>query len=148
MDVHQWNTLDRYRFINETRLSQHPFVTEYRDALEIKEELPGVMKLRGHVFCQNEVVLFVRKEFDLRYSGGIPRIRGRIYSYVGWVPGRHLLLKYHNLHADPEEYHHRIYDPNTGREIAYEVLQRYQFPVFSEALDELQILSAGLPPHP
>ena len=90
----------------------------------------------------------MQKDFDVRYSGGIERIRGRRYAYVGWVPGRHLLLKYHNLHADPEEYHHRIYDPNTGREIAYEVLQRYQFPVFSEVLDELQILSAGLPPHP
>ena len=123
-------------------------MTEYREVLPIEEVEPGVLAMHGTVHCQQEVALEVRKEFDLRYSGGIPRIRGRIYACIGWVPGRHLLLKYHNLHADPDEYHHRIYDPNTGREVAYEVLQRFQFPVFSEVLDELQILAARISPHP
>ena len=53
-------------------------------------------------------------------------------------------MKYHNLHRDRDEYHHRIYDPTTGEEIAHEVLKRYQFPLFTEVLDELQILSADL----
>ena len=55
-----------------------------------------------------------------------------------------MLLKYHNLHQDPNEYHHRIYDPATGIEVFHEVLQRYQFPTFTEVLDELQIIAEGL----
>ena len=54
------------------------------------------------------------------------------------------MLKYHNLHKDKDEYHHRIYDPETGIEIVHEVLERYQFPVFSEVLDELEYLSRSL----
>ena len=61
--------------------------------------------------------------------------------YVAWLPGEHLLLKYHNLHLDRDEYHHRIYDPLTGEEVFHETLERYQFPVMTEVLDELQILT-------
>ena len=56
----------------------------------------------------------------------------------------YLLLKYHNLHKDRDEYHHRIYDPTTGEEVLHEVLERYQFPVFSEVMDELEYLSRDL----
>lgn len=54
------------------------------------------------------------------------------------------MLKYHNLHNDPNEYHHRVYDPLDGREIGHEVLEREQFPVFSEVLDEAEYLTSGL----
>ena len=100
--------------------------------------------MSGRVDCLKDVVLEVQKEFDLRYSGNIIRVRCYSYSYVAWMPGQHLLMKYHNLHRDRDEYHHRIYDPTTGEEIAHEVLKRYQFPLFTEVLDELQILSADL----
>ena len=63
---------------------------------------------------------------------------------MAWLPGEHLLLKYHNLHRDRDEYHHRIYDPRTGEEVFHETLERYQFPVMTEVLDELQTLTADL----
>ena len=87
----------------------------------------------------------VTKEFDIRYdTQSRMYIRCRSYNYVGYVPGRHLLLKYHNLHADSDAYIHRVYDPTTGRDALYETLQRYQFPTFPEVLDELERLAQTL----
>ncbi len=100
--------------------------------------------MEGRVHCRKGVVLEVGKEFDIRYSGNILRVRCYSYSYIGWLLGQHLLLKYHNLHHDPDEYHHRIYDPATGNELHHEVLKRHQFPIFTEVLDELQILTQDL----
>ena len=87
----------------------------------------------------------VTKKFDIRYDGrGRMYVRCYSYNYVGYVPGRHLILKYHNLHANPNDYVHRVYDPATGKQILYETLHRYQFPTFSEVLDELEYLAEGL----
>ena len=47
-------------------------------------------------------------------------------------------------HKDRDEFHHRIYDPETGEEICHETLERYQFPVCSEVLDELEYLNRTL----
>ena len=81
-------------------------------------------------------------EYD---DGHIPhRVRCYRFAYIGWQVGGNLLLKYHNLHADLGEYHHRVYDPATGKEIMYERLQRYQFPTFPEVLDELEYLAQRL----
>ena len=102
------------------------------------------LSLIGTVQCQKNVLLAVEKWFDTRYSGPILRIKCRTYVYVAWLPGEHLLLKYHNLHRDRDEYHHRIYDPHTGEEVFHEILERYQFPVMTEVLDELQALTADL----
>lgn len=88
------------------------------------------------------MILQVTKKLDIRYDGRRRMyVRCQSYNYVGFVPGRHLLLKYHNLHADPNEYIHRVYDPTTGEEMLYETLHRYQFPTFSEVLDELEYLA-------
>ena len=89
-------------------------------------------------------MLEVEKWFETRYFGHTLRVRCRGYAYIGWLAGAHLLLKYHNLHADSDEYHHRVYDPATGAEIFHEVLQRYQFPTFPEVLDELEYLAREL----
>lgn len=85
-------------------------------------------------------MLEVDKKLNTRYAGNILRVRCYSYRYVDYVPGKYLLLKYHNLHRDSDEYHHRIYDLDTGEEIVHEILKRYRFPLFSEALDELQAL--------
>ncbi len=98
----------------------------------------------GFVHCSNNVMLEVEKWFQTRYFGSTMRVRCHTYTYIGWRPSEHLLLKYHNLHRDPDEYHHRVYDPDGGEEILHEVLQRYQFPTFPEVLDELKVLSKGL----
>ena len=92
----------------------------------------------GFVRCSNNVMLEVEKWLQTRYFGNTMRVRCHTYTYIGWRPSEHLLLKYHNLHPDPDEYHHRVYDPDSGEEILHEVLQRYQFPTFPEVLDELK----------
>ena len=144
-DPHDWNSWDHYLTIHENRLDEHPFVESFRDTLIFNEsEDEGHIYLGGRVHCLKNVVLEVQKEFDIRYSGNILRVRCYSYSYVAWLPGEHLLLKYHNLHRDKDEYHHRIYDPATGAELAHEVLKRYQFPLFTEVLDELQALTTNL----
>ena len=89
-------------------------------------------------------MLEVEKWFETRYFGNTLRVRCHIYTYIGWLPGEHLLLKYHNLHADPDDYIHRVYRPDTGQQILYERLERYQFPTFAEVLDELEYLAQSL----
>lgn len=141
-DPHDWNTWDHYLTIHESRLSQHPFVVS--DTLAFTNEGEGVILLRGAVQCQKNVLLDVGKWFETRFSGNNLRIRCHTYVYIGWLRGEHLLLKYHNIHRDRDEYHHRIYDPATGVEVFHEVLERYQFPLFTEVLDELQTLTQDL----
>jgi len=48
------------------------------------------------------------------------------------------------MHVDAREYHHRVFDPNTGEQIFYETLTRFQFPTFSEVLDEVELLTREL----
>ncbi len=98
----------------------------------------------GFVQCCKNVMLEVEKWFETRYFGNTLRVRCQTYMYIGWLLGEYLLLKYHNLHRDPDEYHHRVYDSTTGDELLHEILQRYQFPTFTEVLDELQIIAEGL----
>ena len=143
-DPHDWNSWDHYQTIHENRLSEHPFVVSFLDTLAFTDASEGAISLRGYVHCQKDVLLRVRKEFESRYFGQTLRVRCYTYAYIAWLPGEHLLLKYHNIHEDGDEYHHRIYDPDTGIELHHEVLERYQFPVFTEVLDELEALTQDL----
>ena len=137
-DPHDWNSWDHYQSIHERRLSTHPFVVS--DTLTFSNEGEGIILQCGLVQCYENVMLEVEKWFETRHYGNTLRVRCQTYTYIGWLPGEHLLLKYHNLHQDPDEYHHRVYDPVTGVEVFHEVLQRYQFPTFTEVLDELQVI--------
>lgn len=143
-DPHDWNSWDHYQTIHESRLSEHPFVVSFQDTLAFTTSSEGIISLRGYVHCDKGVMLRVRKVFESRYFGRTLRVRGHTYAYVAWLPGEHPLLKYHNLHRGDDAYHHRIYDPVTGKELFYEPLERYQFPIFTEVLDELEILTRDL----
>ena len=101
--------------------------------------------MSGRVFCYRNAVLEVENLYHTRRVGGGGIIQVRCYSflYVGWIAGGNLALKYHNHHADPDEYVHRVYDPVTGGDVLYEVLLREQFPVFAEVLDELEVVRGG-----
>ena len=101
--------------------------------------------MSGRVFCYLNAVLEVENLYHTRRVGGVGIIQVRCYSflYVGWIAGGNLALKYHNHHADPYEYVHRVYDPVTGGDMLYEVLRREQFPVFAEVLDELEVVRGG-----
>ena len=89
------------------------------------------------------VDLEVENEFETRRVGGVLQVRGVTYRYIAWLPGEHLILKHHNLHDDPAEFHHRVYDPVTGKETGYERLTRRQFPTFAEVLDEIGVIMQG-----
>ena len=143
-DPHDWNSWDHYQTIHESRLSEHPFVVSFRDTLIFTNEGTDVISLKGVVHCPKDVMLEVEKWFEARYFGHTLRVRCYSYRYIAWLPGEHLLLKYHNIHEDGDEYHHRIYDPATGIELHHEVLKRYQFPIFTEVLDELEVLTQDL----
>ncbi len=143
-DRHGWNSWDHYRTIHEIRLSEHPFVVSFQDTLVFSNEGKGDISLIGRVYCHKDAILEVEKWFDTSYFGNTLRVKCYSYRYIAWLPGEHLLLKYHNIHEDEDEYHHRIYDPATGEEVYHEVLERYQFPLFTEVLDELQAMTQDL----
>ena len=71
-------------------------------------------------------------------------MRGFSYRYAAWVENLGPVLRYHNLHEDPNEYHHRVLDPYTEDTIFHETLHRHQFPTFSEVLDELELITRSL----
>ena len=141
-DPHDWNSWDHYRSIHELRLTQHPFVVS--DTLVFRQEGEGIIQQSGSVQCHKKVILEVEKWFEARRFGQTLRVRCYSYAYIAWIAGQHLLLKYHNLHKDHDEYHHRLYDPTTGTEVFHETLQRWQFPTFPEVLDELEFLTQDL----
>ena len=95
-------------------------------------------------YCHRNVIVEVEKLLETRYAGNILQVRGIRYLYVAWVRGGHLVLKYHNWHQDQSVYVHRAFDSRTGDELLYEELSRFQFPVFSEVLDEAELLPRAL----
>ena len=126
-------------------MEQNPFVVRHWDTISFHfDDAAGDLMMRGMVHCQKDVVLRVDKwfEFDAGYSP--LRVRCFRFAYIGWQTGGNSLLKYHNLHADPNDYIHRVYHPDTGKQILYERLERYQFPTFPEVLDELEYLAQSL----
>jgi hypothetical protein len=56
----------------------------------------------------------------------------------------HPVLRYQNVHRNDDDYHHRVFNPLTGEEVFYERLERYQFPLFNEVLDEIDIVTLPL----
>ena len=120
-------------------------MVSYQNTLAFEVSDDAHIQLDGYVLCQKEVLLEVTKRFTIRYDNrGRMSVRCYSYRYIGFVPGRNLLLKYHNRHANPDDYIHRVYDPATGRQTLYEVLQRYQFPTFPEVLNELEYIAREL----
>ena len=117
-------------------------MVSFQDSLLFGAYDEHTLHLEGFVECGSGVRLQVTKKFDIRHDGrGRTYVRCYSYNYVGFVPGSHLLLKYHSLHENPDDYIHRVYDPATGAEEFNETLPRYQFPTFPEVLDELEYLA-------
>ncbi len=145
-DPHDWNSYDHYRTIHEIRLAEHPFVDHDTPNTIVFDDTgeEGVIAQRGLVYCLRDVLLEVEKVMEVRYSGGQRRVRTVSFRYAAWIRGGNSVLRYHNIHRGDSDYHHRVFDPHTGQEIFYEPLQRHQFPVFSEVLDELDILTRSL----
>ena len=144
-DPHGWNSYDNYRILHDKCMEEHPFMdTSIPNTIGFGfYRRGGVLYLRmfGRCFCQRRVIVRVAKEFETRYVGNILQVRAYSYIYVARIEGVGLVLKYHNHHANPAAYIHRAYNPETGEQILYEELTRLQFPVFSEVLDEAELLT-------
>ena len=121
-------------------------MVSFRDTLVFEvPDYEGNILLDGYVLCRNEVLLEVTKNLAVKHDNrGRMRVRCHRYRYVGIAGGKHLLLKNHNLHDNPDDYIHRVYDPASCAELFNENLQRYQFPIFPEVLDELEYLARDL----
>ena len=92
----------------------------------------------GRLYCYGGVVLEVDKELETRRPGRLLQVRGLSYRYAAWVRGHHPLLRYHNVHRNDDDFHHRVFNWRTGQEVLRETLKRDQFPTLSEVLDEMQ----------
>ena len=112
---------------------------------ELSED-EGILTLTGYVQCIADAVLYVTKHFEISYDNNHQMsVRCYRYRYIGCLEGNRWLLKYHNLHDDPNEYIHRVHNPEDANNPFTETLQRYQFPTFPEVLDEFQTLVENFP---
>lgn len=106
-DPHQWHTFEQYRIVHDQRLLEHHFIDWSRPNTLVFEEVEdeGVLliQLKGNLYCYNNVILEVTKLFETRWVGNLLQVRGLRYIYIGYKRGGHLLLKYHNVHDDPNE---------------------------------------------
>ena len=144
-DPNGWQSWENYQAVLNIQLEQRPFVIQHLDSLQVRFDAgTGDMLVTGTVHCAQGVALEVRNLFEYDKSHIPHRVRCYRYAYIGWQIGGNLLLKYHNLHANPDDYIHRVYDPLTGEQKLYGVLQRHQFPTFAEVLDELEYLARVL----
>ena len=144
-DSHQWHTYEQYLIVHERRLAEHTFVNHANPHTLVFEEIEyeGIfwIHLEGDVYCHEKVILKVEKWFETRTINNRVQVRGQLYRYVGYQQSGHIMLKYHNLHEDPNDYIHRAFNLDTGRQVFSETLRREQFPTFSEVLDELRVLT-------
>lgn len=80
-------------------------------------------------------------------SGGRRQLRGFSYRYNAYVRNGHNVLRYDNGHSEtPEEFHRHLFDPRTGGELEKRIITRYDLPVLSDMLTEIQILLDELQP--
>jgi len=142
-DRHGWNTLESYKQVYLTKVGGHPFVDDSHPLPEIKlisSENGQFIKagLEGRIYCNNNIVLEVRKHFNVRYlNNGLIKIKGVYYCYNAHISGNSNILRYDNSHGD-DDYHKHEFDLATGKEKNKINLTRHQFPLLHEVLDELQ----------
>ena len=145
-DPHGWNNWDKYKFINEKRLAEHPFVDSSKPhTLQYYDSGSNITVVEGYVFCKQGVVLEVQKRLEKKMVAGRVQVRGLQYRYVAWIPRDSSprgtpVLRYHNIHVSDEDYHHRVFNPQTGEQLLYEKLERSQFPVMSDILNEIAVI--------
>ena len=101
--------------------------------------------MSGLVFCLGGVTLEVDKSLRQAYVGNSLKVRGVRYRYVAWIPrgsqqGKAPVLRYHNIHRNDQDYHHRVFNPQTGELVGYETLRRFQFPTLGEIIDEIAVV--------
>ncbi|GEM_PF-1756070 len=144
-DPHDWNSLENFVHVHETRLEQHAFVDHAKsNTLRFEEyELDGevFMVLDGVVYCHHNVVLEVTKIYETRVTQGRRQIRGFSYRYNASIRGRHTILRYDNGHPEtPDEFHRHLFRISDGEEIERRIITRYELPTFADILTELQRL--------
>ncbi len=142
-DRHGWNTLEDYRQVYLSKVGSHSFVDSNYPLptieLLVSENGQSIKaRLEGDIYCHNNVILQVRKLFNVKYlNSGLIKVKGVYYCYNAHIIGNNNILRYDNSHAD-EDYHKHEFDLATGEEKHKTALSRQQFPLLHEVLDELQ----------
>jgi hypothetical protein len=140
-DRHGWNTLENYKQIHYDRLTNHSFVDQSKPIPDFEPFYDGeilFIALEGEIYCKHNVVLSLTKLFETRIIGdGRLQVRCFSYRYNASILGKHNILRYDNNH-DFDDYHKHEFDMQTGHQIKRTSLQRNDFPVMSEVLDEIE----------
>ncbi len=142
---HDWNSLENYVLVHEKRLAEHPLVILEASLLQYASELKphplyDQFVAQGLIVCRNGLHLEVHKRGQIDRTR-LRRVRMYLYSYNAWFPGGHSVLRYDNQHVGHEDiYHRHQFDPHTGIETNLTYMERHQFPVMHQVLDELMAL--------
>ena len=144
-DPHDWNSLENYVLVHEKRLAEHPLVVQETSLLQYVVQpkhhtLYDQFEVQGLIVCRNGLHLQVHKRGNMDRTPA-RRVRMYLYSYNAWFPGGHNVLRYDNQHVGEENlYHRHQFDPVTGEEVSLSLMQRHEFPVMHQILDELMLL--------
>ncbi len=129
---HGWNDLEDYLHVLRRVLDDHPFVID--DTLTIQSSPDGGL-IEGKVFCHGDVVVDVRKRYEVRRRSSQNQARTVRYSYNARYEGGRSILRYDNSHVrshDPTRHHKHDY---LARKVTHVGLE---WPHVSDVLDEIQ----------
>ena len=143
-DRHGWNTLDDYNHIYHNYLDNHPFLDHTKPLPEftyyLSEENKDVyVVLDGYIYCNNDIVVEIKKTFETRIvASGILIIRCILYCYNAYIKANRCILRYDNIDK-LSDYHKHTFNSD-GQELSRVSITRQQFPLLHEFIDELQKL--------
>lgn len=141
-DRHGWNSYEGYQDAYHGHLNTHPFIEHTYSLPELQviasESNKSIVAiLNGIIYCQNNVILEIRKTFQTRLlSNGQLMVRCSLYCYHANIKGGRRLVRYDNQDRITD-YHKHIFD-QYGNEIDRISMTRHQFPLLHEVIDELE----------
>jgi hypothetical protein len=144
IDRHGWNTIEDYNRIYHNHLDNHPFIDHSKALPEFtvyssEEERNIIVTLDGFIYCNNDVLIEIRKVFDTKIvANGILKIRCSSYCYNASIKGNHNILRYDNLDK-LSDYHRHVFNSD-GKEISRIPMTRQEFPLLHEVIDKVQAL--------
>ena len=134
-EKHGWNDLEDYLRVMLRVVEDDPFVVGH--TLQITGISPEAGEISGDIFCHGDVVIDVRKNFEIRTTRSRKEARTVRYSYHARYGNDNPILRYDNAHRHPGHptFHHK-HDWLSGTEETNHVGRGW--PHLSEVLDELK----------
>ncbi len=137
-DPHAANSWENYKHVHDDWMERHPFIVEDHLEWEFVGDPPKIIRLRGWVVCQENVVVTVEKMLIVHGTrNGRLLVQGERYAYNAHFVNRYNILRYDNGHADPEEFHRHQFDLQTGRETSKAIIGRHGMPTLGAFLTEV-----------